>query len=119
MQKLTEQQQRAAVLLDKAVVDFQENYKIDSQCYLRFNFLELTDILYHPIMRDDYGTDTHFENYLKELYRISLVRLSVLRSKNFHNDFTSLKLVTHLYYIKSKKVESLFMYLKERFDKKQ
>lgn len=119
MQELTKQQQRAAVLLDKAAVDFQENYKKDSQCHLRFNFLELTDILYHPIMRDGYVAETHFENYLKELYRISLVRLSVLRSKTFNDDFTSLKLVTHLYFIKSKKVESLFTYLRERFDIKQ
>lgn len=118
MQKLTEQQQRAAVLLDKAVADFKLNYVRDFQCHLRFSFLELTDILYHPVMRDDYVIETHFENYLKELYRISLVRLSVLRSKTFHDDFISLKLVTYLHFIKSKKVESLFLYLQERFDKK-
>ena len=100
-EELTKQQNQAADLLERAVKDYKENYFIFAQCNIRFDFKELTELLHHPIMSDRERADTHFEMYLRELYRISIVVLSVTRSKTFYEDFTSLKLVTHLPHIKS------------------
>lgn len=110
MAELTNQQ-LAAVLFETAVMDFQEHFLENESCTVRFTFPELTTLLYHPFWKDSYIMGNAFESYIHKLYRLSLADLRINLNGTFEDDFKSLKLVTHLFFIKSTKIDNLFKQL--------
>jgi hypothetical protein len=70
-------------------------------------------------MKDRFELPLHFDHYLKELYRLSLTKLRVTHNGTFQDNFKSLKLVTNLSHLKTEKIQTLFDFLRENFDKKK
>lgn len=115
MVQLTKQQ-HAAVLIETAMMDFQEHFLENESCTVRFTFPELTTLLYHPAWKDSCTMGTAFETYIHKVYILSIKDLKIQLNESFEDDFKSLKLVTHLFFIKSAKVEKLFKQLRDHFN---